>query len=85
MNRQQKIGLLLARGPDDERRLALDELDRQARESNTFGSKEHRRGRDEAEKAHDSTRHRYESLPEQELDAKLAQLPNEHSPQTRTS
>jgi hypothetical protein len=74
MNRQQKIDTLLARGADDERRLALDELDRQARQSNTFGSKEHRHGRDVAEKAHDNARHRYESLPENELDAKLAEL-----------
>jgi len=74
MNRQQKIGALLAYEADDLRRLALDELDRRARESNTFGSKEHRHGRDEAEKTYDNVRHRYESLPEQELDEKLTQM-----------
>ncbi len=74
MDRQQKIAVLLAHQADDQRRLALDELDRVARESNTFGSRDHRQGRDEVEKTHDSARHRLESLPERELDEELARI-----------
>jgi hypothetical protein len=72
MNRQQKVTALLAQRADDERRLALDELDRVARATSTFGSKEHRQGRDQAEKAHDDARRRYEALLEPELDQELA-------------
>ena len=75
VNHQQKVSALLAYQADDERRLALDELDRHARAANTFGSKEHRHGRDEAEHAYDRVRRRYESLTEPELDERLAQLP----------
>jgi hypothetical protein len=74
MDRQHKIATLLAHQADDARRLALDELDRHARQSNTFGSREHRSGRDEAERTHDNARRRYEALPEQELDAELSRL-----------
>jgi hypothetical protein len=37
MNRDQKVASLLARGPDDERRLALDEMDASARRDGTWG------------------------------------------------
>ncbi len=73
MNREQKITHLMAADADDRRRLALDELDRLARESNSWGTAGHRRGRDEVEKLHDSARRSFESLSEQELDTRLEQ------------
>jgi hypothetical protein len=72
MNRQDKIASLLGRGADDERRLALDQIDQAARETNTFGSKEHREKRDETEKKHDRARRSYEALTDAELDLALA-------------
>jgi hypothetical protein len=72
MNRQNKIDSLLARGADDERRLALDRIDQTARETNTFGSKEHRERRDETEKKHDQARRSFEALTDAELDRELA-------------
>lgn len=68
MNRQQKIDYLLARDADEERRHALDAADRSARETNAFGSQEHRRKRDEIEKKNDQARRRLESLTDHELD-----------------
>lgn len=68
MNRQRKIDYLLARDADEERRHALDAADRSARETNAFGSQEHRRRRDEIEKKNDQARRRLEALPDQELD-----------------
>ena len=71
MNRQNKIDILLGRGADDERRLALDQIDQAARETNTFGSKEHREKRGEIEKKHDQARRSYEALTDAELDRAL--------------
>ena len=76
MNRQQQITKLMGRGADDERRVALDELDRIARETNTFGSKEHRAARDEVEKTNDAARRSYEGLSDDQLEAALAQPAN---------
>jgi hypothetical protein len=72
MNRQNKIDSLLGRGADDERRLALDQIDQTARETNTFGSKEHREKRDETERKHDRARRSFEALTDAELDQTLA-------------
>jgi len=72
MNKQNKIDSLLGRGADDERRLALDQIDQAARETNTFGSKEHREQRENAEKKHDQARRSYEALTDAELDRALA-------------
>ena len=72
MNRQNKINSLLGQGADDERRLALDQIDQAARVANTFGSKEHREKRDETEKKHDRARRSYEALTDAELDRALA-------------
>lgn len=72
--REQKVNRLLARGADDERRLGLDELDRVARETNTFGSDQHRTGRARVERAHDEARRALEQLSEQQLDEQLAQV-----------
>jgi len=72
MNRQNKIDSLLGRGADDERRLALDQIDQATRETNTFGSKEHREKRDETERKHDRARRSYEALTDAELDRALA-------------
>ncbi len=72
MTRQHKINDLLARGADDDRRLALDQIDLSARETNTWGSKEHRERRDEIEKKHDRARRALEALTDAQLDDELA-------------
>ncbi|MEO6397634.1 MAG: hypothetical protein ABIP13_04125 [Tepidiformaceae bacterium] len=72
MNRQQQITALMGRSADDERRLALDELDRVARETNTFGSKEHRASRDKVEKMHDDARRSFEGYSDDQLEAAVA-------------
>ncbi|MEX0784049.1 MAG: hypothetical protein WD557_15520 [Dehalococcoidia bacterium] len=72
MNRDQKVANLLALGPDDERRLALDELDAVARRENTWGSQEHRKGRERIESLWDVARRRVESLGDEQLDTELA-------------
>ena len=78
MNRQNKIDSLLGRGADDERRLALDQIDKTARETNTFGSKEHREKRDITEKKHDQARRAFEALTDAELDHELDKaMPND--------
>jgi hypothetical protein len=71
MNRQGKINELLARGPDDARRMALDDIDRVARQKNTFGSKEHREARERVEKRYDADERALERLSDDQLDAKL--------------
>lgn len=73
--REQKVNRLLDQSANDKRRLRLDELDRVARETNTFGSGEHRQGRDRVERAHDDVRRAMEALSENELDERLAQVP----------
>lgn len=73
MNRQQQITALMGRTADDERRLALDELDKVARDTNTFGSKEHRAARDKVEKAHDDARRLFEGFSDDQLEAAVAQ------------
>ena len=70
--REHRVNRLLALGADDERRLELDELDRIARETNTFGSIPHRKGRARVESAHDDARRAVEALSEQQLDDRLA-------------
>jgi hypothetical protein len=72
MNRDQKVASLLALGPDDERRLGLDELDAVARRDNTWGSQEHRKGRERIETAYDTAKRRLDSLAEDQLDRELA-------------
>ncbi|MEO6043643.1 MAG: hypothetical protein ABIQ47_06950 [Tepidiformaceae bacterium] len=73
MNRQQQITTLMGRTADDERRLALDELDKVARDTNTFGSKEHRAARDKVEKTHDDARRSFEGFSDDQLEAAVAQ------------
>ena len=68
MERQAKINNLLQGEADDVRRLALDQLDASARQANTFGSKEHREGRDKTEKKYDETRKAFEGLSDAQLD-----------------
>jgi hypothetical protein len=72
MDRQKKIESLMAREAEDRRRLALDELDAEARRTNTFGSAAHRSARDRVEAGYDSTRVGFERLSEAELDQALA-------------
>jgi hypothetical protein len=73
MNREQKINRLLERGPDEERRLALNDLDDIARKTNTFGSKEHRAGRDAVEKQHDDARRELQALSDERLEQALSE------------
>ncbi|HEY5475819.1 MAG TPA: hypothetical protein VIK11_03795 [Tepidiformaceae bacterium] len=70
--REQKVNRILARGAEDERRLGLNELDRVARETSTFGSDQHRTGRDTVERAYDEARRNLEQLSDQQLDDRLA-------------
>ncbi|MEO8538491.1 MAG: hypothetical protein ABI577_02030 [bacterium] len=70
MDRQQKINQLIAKA-EDIRRLAMDDLDAVARRTNTFGSKEHRSGRDKVERDFDQEQQRCERLEEQALDLEL--------------
>ncbi len=72
--RDQKVNLLLAQGSEDERRLALDDLDRVARESSTFGSDQHRKGRDSVERTYNEARRVLDELSDQQLDERLAQV-----------
>lgn len=71
MNRDQKVNALLAKGDDDVRRLALDEIDDGARRGNTFGSKEHRAARDRVEERHNDARKGFEALSEGQMDAAI--------------
>jgi hypothetical protein len=71
MDRQAKINRLLQGEADDARRLALDEIDATARQTNTFGSKEHRDGREKTEKKYDETRRAFEALSDAQLDRLL--------------
>ena len=70
MERTQKMSILLARA-DDVRRLALDALDADARRTSTWGTKEHRAGRDKVERDYDQEALRFERLEELELDREL--------------
>lgn len=80
MDRNHKVGALLARTADDVRRLGLDELDETARRSNTWGSKEHREARDKVEKTWDEARRRYEALSDDQLDRELERTAGEAVP-----
>ena len=71
MDRTQKMSILLARA-DDVRRLALDELDATARTTNTWGSQNHRTGRDRVERAYDQDVLRLQKLEDESLDRELA-------------
>lgn len=71
MDRQQKINKLLAKA-DDVRRTAMDELDDVARRTNTFGSKEHRAGRDKVDRDFEQETQRCQRLEETALDLELA-------------
>lgn len=70
MERQKKVSLLLDRA-EDARQLALNELDAIARRTNTWGTKEHRSGRDRVENAYDQEALRLERLEEAALDAEV--------------
>ena len=73
MERRDKMAILLARA-DDVRRLALDELDANARTTNTWGAQSHRSGRDRVERAYDQDALRLEKLEDAGLDQELAAL-----------
>jgi hypothetical protein len=69
MNREEKIRLLLLhQGVEYRRRLVLARLDEIARQTNTWGSKEHRAARDETEHKYDSSLHAYDHSSEDEID-----------------
>ena len=71
MNRQEKVNQLMGRSADDVRRFALDAIDATARNTSTFGGKEHRDARDKTEKQHDEARRAYEGFSDDQLDAAL--------------
>lgn len=70
MDRGTKLMTLLERA-EETRRLAMDELDAIARRTNTFGSREHRDGRDKVERQYSQEAQRFETLKEEELDREL--------------
>jgi hypothetical protein len=70
MDRGTKLTTLLERA-EETRRLAMDELDAVARRTNTFGSREHRDGRDRVERLYSQEAQRFETLKEEELDREL--------------
>ena len=70
MDRGAKLTKLLERA-EDTRRLAMDELDAIARRTSTFGSKEHRDGRDRVERTYAQEAQRFEALKEEDLDREL--------------
>ena len=72
MNRQEKINQLMGQSADDTRRLALDAIDATARQTSTFGAKEHRDARDKTERQHDEARRAFEGYSDDQLDAALA-------------
>jgi len=72
VNRQQKINAILERGPEDTRRLALDVIDKEARDTNTFGSAHHRTSRDKVERTYDDARKTLDALSDDQLDALVA-------------
>ncbi len=72
MNRQEKINQLMGRSADDVRRLALDAIDATARQTSTFGAKEHRDARDKTERQHDDARRAFDGYSDDQLDAALA-------------
>ena len=72
MNREQKVASLLARGPDDERSLALNEADATARLEHTWGTQAHRNDRQKIEAAYEATKRRLEALGDEQLDRELA-------------
>lgn len=72
MNRDEKIKALVEREDDSVRRPALDELDESARQSNTFGSREHRAARERVESQHDAARRVFEGYSEAQLDTAIA-------------
>jgi hypothetical protein len=70
MDRRDKVAKLLAKA-EDVRRLALDDLDALARRTNTWGTKEHRSGRDRVENTFDQEALRLERLEDPALDREL--------------
>jgi hypothetical protein len=72
MNREQKVASLLARGPDDERSLALNEVDATARLERTWGTQAHRNDRQKIEASYEAAKRRLESLGDEQLDRELA-------------
>lgn len=71
------IQKLLERSADDTRISALNDLDDKARQTNTWGTKEHRQGRDVAESRHTSAREALEKLSDAELEQRLAEVVEE--------
>lgn len=78
MTRLRLIASLLAREADDQRRLALDQIDEAARTSASFGSNQHRAARDAVEKRWDAEQARYHGLTDEELASLLATPPDRY-------
>lgn len=71
MERQERVNLLLLKA-DDIRRLAMDELDATARRTNSFGSKDHRSGRDRVDLAYENEVQRCRGLDDAALERELS-------------
>ena len=67
----RKVDRLVQRDDGEARRLDLDRIDKDARATNTWGSSEHRRARDQREREHTARRQDYEGLSEEEMDQSL--------------
>jgi hypothetical protein len=74
MDRQQKLNQVLAR-VEHRRQHAMNELDAIARRTNSFGSKEHRSGRDKVDRDFEQESSRCERLEDNALDLELAKVP----------
>ena len=62
MDRQKKIESLMSRQAEDQRRLALDDIDAEARKSNTWGTATHRNARDRVEVTYEHARQAYRGI-----------------------
>jgi len=70
MDREATIAALLQGETEEVRRLGLDQMDDAARRAGTWGSTEHRRGRDKIENTYDAVRRSLETLSDAELQAR---------------
>ncbi len=68
--RDQKLAALIARS-EERRSQALNDLDAVARQTNTFGSPDHRSGRDRVERASEQELKRYAVLSDEEIEREL--------------
>jgi len=76
VGRDTHIAALLERDAEDKRRLGLDAADDNARQTNTWGTTDHRRTRDSIERTYDEARRAFERMSDAELDALVSTSSN---------